>query len=146
MRIVTNVWLGLALLSFGCGGDQREAGESESAQQGGMGGMAMRMPSTDMLPAVRAYLDSVVAAEPTELTAMVAGHPARMEQMLSAMDQDMKAMNMMTDATWQALTDSARADLTSLPGLRGEPLILRMRAHAGRMRRLLERHESMMKM
>lgn len=106
----------------------------------------MRMPSTDMLPAVRAYLDSVVAAEPAELTALVAGHRARMEPMLSAMDQDMRAMNMTADAAWQALADSVRADLGAIPGLMGEQLVLRMRAHAGRMRRLLERHEGMMKM
>jgi hypothetical protein len=66
--------------------------------------------------------------------------------MLAAMDQDMKAMNMTADAAWQALADSVRSDLAALPGLAGDALMLRMRAHAGRTRRLLERHEAMMNM
>lgn len=106
----------------------------------------MAMPSMDMMPGVRAYLDSVARAEPGELPTMLRAHPERMEQMLTAMDQDMKAMNMTADAAWRALADSVRSDVSALPGLSGESLVLRMRAHAGRMRRLLERHESMMRM
>lgn len=123
MRRTENVLVGLSLLWAACGGEQRQAGQSEGAQQGRMEGMAMRMPSTDMLPSVRAYRDSVVRAEPGELPGMVAGHRDRMEQMLAAMDQDMRAMNMTAD---------------------GETLVLRMRAHAGQIRRLLEMHERMM--
>lgn len=136
----------LSLLAAACGGEREPGGEAGRASDSGMQGMAMRMPSMDMIAGVRAYLDSVVRAEPGELPRMVAGHRDRMEQMLTAMDQDMKAMNMTADAPWLALADSVRSDVAALPGLSGEVLVLRMRAHAGRMRRLLQRHESMMNM
>lgn len=45
-------------------------------------------------------------------------------------------MNMSGDAAWRVLADSARSDLVALRGLSGEELVLRMWAHAGRMRRL----------
>lgn len=139
-------WIPLSLLAVACGGEREPGGEAGRASEPGMQAMAMRMPSMDMMAGARAYLDSVARAEPGELPRMVAGHRGRIEPMLTAMDQDMKAMNMTSDAAWQALADSVRSDLAALPGLSGEALVLRMRAHAGRMRRLLQRHESMMKM
>ncbi|MBI2402056.1 MAG: hypothetical protein HYV20_04845 [Gemmatimonadetes bacterium] len=149
MRHAGKVFIPLWLLLAACGGEPPEGGEAARAPDSGMAGMAMpsmRMPSMDSLPAVRAYLDSVVRAEPGELAAMVAGHRARIDRMLAAMDQDMTAMNMTPDAAWQALADSVRADMVAIPGLGGEGLVLQMRGHAGRMRRLLERHKAMMRM
>ncbi|MBI4421552.1 MAG: hypothetical protein HY560_12070 [Gemmatimonadetes bacterium] len=106
----------------------------------------MPMPSLDRLPAFRAYMDTLASAEPAVLALRVADHGARVEGMLAAMSQDMEAMNMTADAAWRALEDSVRADLQRIPQLSGEPLVLLMRTHAGRMRRLLERHGSMMRM
>lgn len=149
MRYAWEFLIPLSLLAAACGGERESGGEAGSASDTGMQGMAMpsmRMPSMGMMAGVQAYLDSVVRAEPGELSRMVAGHRDRMEPMLMAMDQDMKAMNMTADAAWQALTDSVRSDVAAVPGLSGEVLVLRMRAHAGRMRRLLGRHESMMRM
>jgi hypothetical protein len=142
MRLTAAVAMVLSLLGAACGGEEREAGESEGADHGGMQGMAM--PSMDMLPAVRVHLDSVIRAEPAELPGMVATHRERMEQMFTAMHRDMQAMNMSGDAAWQALEDSVRGDLRAIRGLSGEELVLRMRSHAGRMRRLLAMHERMM--
>jgi len=144
MRHAGVVLVGLCILGAACGGDRQRAGGSDSAQQTGMAGMAMKMPSLDSLTSVRAYLDSVVAAEPRDLARMAAGHRARMERMLAAMELDMRAMNMTADAAWQALADSVRTDLLAIPGLSGEAFLLGLRAHAGRMRRLLAMHERMM--
>jgi hypothetical protein len=105
---------------------------------------AMDMPSMTMVPAMRAYLDSVTRVEPGDVAAMRAAHSARIEEALAAMDHDMAAMDMTADSAWRALADSVRGDLTTLPALNGEPLLLYMRAHAGRMRRLLGLHERMM--
>ncbi len=138
---------GLALFAAACAGERPgRSGEEVAVQQGMEGGATHSMPSMEMLPAVRDYLDSVVRAEPSELVGMVAGHRERMEQMLAAMDRDMAAMNMVPDEAWKALADSVREDLAALSALRGEQLVLQMRAHAGRMRRLLQMHESMMRM
>ena len=149
MKYAVHMLIALALFSAACGGERPEGGAAQRAAEAGGKGMptqSMRMPSMDMMPAVKAYLDSVVGAEPGELTGMMAGHRARIDQMLAAMDQDMKAMNMTADAAWRELADSTRTDLSAISRLSGEPLVLRMRAHAGRMRRLLEGHERMMQM
>lgn len=143
----THLLLSVALITAGCGGEARRAGESgDTAAPGQADRMpqAMRMPSMDSMPGVRAYLDSVVRAEPEELVTMAGQHRARMEVMLQVMDQDMHAMNMTGDSAWQALADWVRTDLRAIPGLRGDALVLRMRAHAGRMRRLMTMHEGMM--
>lgn len=149
MRTRGQAFIALWLFFGGCRGDQRRASETEGHQPGGTQDMptpSMPMPSMDLLPAVRAYVDSLWSAEPGALAGVVVGHRGRIEPMLTAMDQDMKAMNMTADPAWRALTDSVRSDLAALPGLSGEPLVLRLRAHAGRMRRLLQRHELMMQM
>lgn len=138
-------WLPVA----GCGSERQQDEMAEGARADT--GMAMptggmRMPSMDMLPAAQAYVDSLARTAPGELTVLADGHRARIEPMLEAMDRDMVAMRMPADSAWRALADSVRADLATIPELNGEPLVLRMRAHAGRMRRLLDRHESMMRM
>lgn len=139
----------LMLLAGACAGE-REPGQAVGTQDdSGMDGMAMpgmRMPSVEMLPGMRAHLDSLRLARPAEIPALVPTHRTRAEALLKAVDQDMKDMSMVGDARWLALVDTVRTDLAAFPGLHGEALVLRMRAHGGRMRRLLELHERMMKM
>ena len=137
----------LVLVVAACAGDPAPARRADSAGGETSGvGMGMRMPSLELLPGMRAHLDSLRAAGPAEIPALVAGHDSLAAGMLVAMDQDMEAMRMPRDADWRALADSVRADLEALPALGGEALVLRMRAHVGRLRRLLDRHEGMMKM
>ena len=147
MKMRTNLLLVAALLSAACGGEGRPSGQPEDAPPPGRSGRmpeAMRMPSMEQMPGVRAYLDTIASAEPEDLTRLAEAHRARIAPMLEAMDQDMKAMNMTADEPWQTLSDSVRADLRAVPELRGQALVLRMRGHAGRMRRLLGMHERMM--
>ena len=149
MRQARSILVGLSFVWAACGGEPRSSAESQAGQQPSTEGMAMprmQMPSLDRVPALRAYLDTLASAEPAVLALQVADHGARIEGMLAAMSQDMKAMNMTADAAWRALEDSVRADLQRIPQLSGEELVLLMRAHAGRMRRLLQMHEAMMKM
>lgn len=132
--------LAWVLIGLACRDDAQRTDQPDTTR----GMMTMRMPSLERLPEIRAYLDTVVRAEPAVLAELAPNHAARMERMLDAMDQDMRAMNMRADSTWQALADSVRVDLRALPGWRGEALVLRMRAHAGQMRRLVQMHERMM--
>lgn len=122
------------LLVAGCGreGQQEESAEGSRADTGmGMPMGEMRMPSMDMLPAARAYVDSLARTAQGELTALADGHRTRIEQMLEAMDRDMVAMRMPADSAWRALADSVRADLSAMPELSGELLVLRTRAGCG---------------
>ena len=142
--------LAAVMLVAACGGEPaRNGGAEDAAPDTGGAGMPMadmQMPSMEMMPRVRAYLDSLRVAGPSELTGMVAAHGERAGDMLQAMETDMQAMSMPADSAWTALTDSIRTDFRTLPQLTGEELVLRIRAHTGRMRRLLDRHEAMMGM
>jgi hypothetical protein len=54
-------------------------------------------------------------------------------------------MNMSASGGWTALTDSIKLDLAELPGLSGQKLQARMRAHGERVQRLMAEHQKMMK-
>lgn len=135
-----------ALLSLACG-DRRGEQEGASRSMEGMPGMgAMSMQSDSLMPIMRAHLDSLATTPATSLAGMVSAHDAMVSQMLDAMGSDMRMMNMQPDSAWMALTDSVKRDLAELPSLSAATLEARVRAHVERMRRLLERHERMMKM
>lgn len=138
--------LALAVLAAGCG-RREHAGQAMTGDSGGaMAGMPMRMPGIEMLPAMRAHLDSLTPMAPDAMGARMSAHLDLASRLMDAMGADMRGMGMMPDSAWVALGDSLRRDLADLPGLSGAALGQRMQAHAGRMRRLMARHEGMMRM
>lgn len=128
--------LAAVLIIAACG--KKEQAPGEGGQMSGMQGMMMR--SDSMMPMMRAHLDSMAA-----LPANLAAHDAMMSQMLDAMGSDMRTMGMQPDSAWSALVDSVKRDLAELPSLSGQILETRMRAHIGRMRRLMDMHNAMMR-
>lgn len=110
-----------------------------------MGGGNMGIGGSAMMPIMRAHMDSLVRMSPEQMTGMMSAHDRMMSQMMDQMGADMRRMNMSADAKWNALTDSVKADLADLPGLQGNELSARMKAHAVRVRRLMAMHEGMMK-
>jgi len=135
--------LAMAVVTLSACGKKTEV---PPADAGGMGGMQMAMQGVDMIPAMRAHLDSLAGATPAQMLAMMAAHQDLASRMMDAMGADMRGMHMAPDAAWAALGDSLRQDLADLPGLSGAALQGRMQAHIGRMGRMLERHGGMMKM
>lgn len=100
--------------------------------------------ATALWDSMRAHLDSVARLEPNRLVFARAAHDSLARRALDRMSGEMGAMDMAAGDAWRALSDSVRRDLTALPTLEGEPFVLRMRANAGRLRRLIELHERMM--
>lgn len=142
-RIV--VALGL-LVAAACG-KKPEAGQSAAGDSAGaMGGMQMAMAGMDLMPLMRAHLDSIAVMSLPEMAGMMAAHQDLASRMMDAMGADMRGMNMQPDSVWAAVGDSLRQDLAALPGLSGQALKSRMQAHVGRMQRMLAMHEGMMKM
>jgi len=129
-------------------------GKKESAPQPAMPGMGnmpgmtgmqgMGMRSDSLMPMMRAHLDSLAALSPQFAADMVSMHEAMASRMLDAMGADMTAMGMTPDPVWTALTDSIKRDLADLPTVSGRALDARLKAHIGRMRRLMAMHEGMM--
>ena len=138
----------------GCKGKDQAAERAQAGQQG-MGGMKMDsmamsgdhmgMGASDMMPMMRAHMDSMTAMSPAQMSGMMAAHDRMMSQMLDRMGSDMRNMKMSGDAKWNGLVDSVKADLADLPGLQGSELSARVKAHADRVQRLLAMHETMMK-
>ena len=111
-----------------------------------MGGMQMGVQGMQLIPLMRAHLDSLAAMPPAQMAAMMPAHQDLASRMMDAMGADMRGMNMKPDSAWAALSDSLRQDLGDLAGLSGAALRSRMQAHIGRMQRMLAMHEGMMKM
>jgi hypothetical protein len=107
-----------------------------------MGGMSMQ--SMQMMPGMRAHMDSMMSMSPQQMQSMMAGHEAMMSRMLDGMGADMRGMKMPASPEWNGLTDSVKQDLAELPSLKGQALATRMRAHADRVKRLMAMHEKMM--
>src|SRR4051812_26377901 len=107
----------------------------------GMGGMS----GSGMMMAMPAYMDSMMRMTPDQMTRKMAAHQRMMSQMMDQMGSEMRQMKMAETPEWSALTDSVRQDLAELPGLTGQELSTRMRAHALRVQRLMAAHQGMMK-
>lgn len=148
----------LALVGFGivgCGGRAADEPEKTGAEGQGMSGMGMDsmrmgeghvgMEGMGMMPMMGAHMDSMMRMSPEQMSQMMAMHERMMSQMMDRMGSDMRGMNMTGSAEWKALGDSVKQDLAELPGLQGQTLSARMRAHTDRVRRLLAMHENMMK-
>lgn len=134
----------VVLALVGCGPKPEAPAAADSA--GPMAGMPMYMAGMELMPAMRAHLDSLGVLTPGELQARMAAHQDLAARMMDAMGADMRGMGMAPDSAWAALGDSLRQDLAELPGLTGGALTDRVQAHVARMRRMLVMHEGMMRM
>jgi hypothetical protein len=142
-------WLTLVgvVLLASCGGGREEMADGMEGMKGmdtAGGTQGMAMPGMQMMPMMRAHMDSMMGMSPQQMQAMMARHQDMMSRMMDGMGSDMRGMNMTASAEWTALTDSVKRDLAELPGLEGHALSDRMRAHTERVRRLIAMHEGMM--
>ena len=85
-----------------------------------------------------------VGAGTDSMQVMMPMHRQMTANMLSAMNREMRDMNMTVDSAWSATVDSVRQDLVRLPELSGSELRAFMPAHRERVNRLMEMHRSMM--
>lgn len=145
MRILRRVMLVAVLASVAC--DKKAADDTPPDQAGDSRTSGqMVMPGVPMIPAMRAHLDSMATMSPLELAGAMTAHQDLASRTMDAMGADMRAMGMQPDSAWAALSDSLRLDLAEMSGLSGAQLKARMDAHAERLRRIMTRHEGMMKM
>lgn len=141
MRRVGPAFIAAALAA--CGGSGH--GDPPARPASGMPGMtAGDNESAAVLAGARAHLDSLVYLDAARLVFVRAAHDSIARRALETMRRDMEGMGMPPDSAWRALEDSVRRDLDAVPRLVGEAFVLRMRGHAGRLRRLIGTHERMM--
>lgn len=146
MRIVRVLFVAGVVLAAGC---EKKTSETPPANQGVdtvPAGNQMVMAGVRMMPLMRAHLDSMALTSPEAMAAGMPAHQDMASRMMDAMGADMRGMGMTPDSSWTALGDSLKQDLAELPALSGPALRTRMQGHAGRLRRMMEMHEGMMKM
>lgn len=132
----------LAVVVSACNGDKPEpAAEAPATEQAPAAAMP-GMGANATIDAMEAHLSAAVAAEADSMKVMLPAHRQLVANMLSEFGRDMQSMK--ADATWDALADSVRSDLTRMPDLSAADLKARMDAHAARVRRLMEMHRGMM--
>jgi hypothetical protein len=117
------------------------AEDSAGTGMEGMPGMA----GSGMMATMPAHLESMMRMKPEQMSQTMPQHERMMSQMMDQMGGEMRQMNMTSSPEWTALSDSVKADLADLPGLSGQQLSARMKAHADRARRLIAMHQGMMK-
>jgi hypothetical protein len=149
MKALHMMVIAALLASAACNKPKEEAATDAHAgmtmDSGRMEGMP-GMRSSGMMHMMQAHTDSMMRMNPEQMSAMMSSHERMMSQMMDQMGTDMRQMNMSGTPEWSALTDSVKQDLAELPSLKGQALSVRMRAHAGRVQRLITAHEGMMSM
>lgn len=145
----------LALGLAACQGEKAADGAGDSAAaaapaaaQGaqGMPGMeGMEGMQGGMMGQMQAHMKMMETTNGDSLKAMLPMHRQMTANMISEMNREMKGMNMTGDAAWTATMDSLRRDLTNLPEMSAAQLRDFMPEHRGRMMRLMEMHQGMMK-
>lgn len=149
--------ISLALGAAACAGERASdaAGDSAAASAAasggqdtqGMGGMEgmQGMRGGGMMGQMQAHMKMMETTNGDSIKAMLPMHRQMTANMISGMDREMKGMNMTGDAAWTATMDSVRQDLANLPEMSAAQLRDFMPAHRGRMMRLMEMHQAMMK-
>jgi hypothetical protein len=148
MRMIYGGLVVGGLVVAGCGGDRPErndhSGTMGHMDSGNMDMDGMNMPGMQMMPQMRAHMDSMMRMSPQQMQGMIAMHEQMMSRMMDGLGSDMRGMKMSGAPEWNALTDSVKRDLADLPNLKGQALSTRMRAHGDRVKRLIAMHEQMM--
>jgi hypothetical protein len=136
------------LASVACNKPKEEAaGDSHGGMTMDSGRME-RLPgmgNSGMMAMMQAHTDSMMRMTPEQISETMPAHERLMSTMMDQMGTDMRQMNMAETPEWSALRDSVKQDLADLPSLKGQALSTRMRAHAGRVQRLITAHDGMMK-
>lgn len=124
---------------------KQEDAKHETA--GATHGMMQNMNDSSMMQMdahMSAMMNMMQHASGDSLKAMLPQHRQMAGNTIAKFNQDMASMNMKPDTSWNALVDSLRYDLTSMPNKSSNDLKSMMPAHMARMQRLVQMHKGMM--
>lgn len=141
----------LAVALVACGGregSQQDSTAADSAMMGMPGMDSMRgmagMMSDSMMTAMHSHMQMMDTVSAAQLQSMFGMHGRSLSDMMSRMDNSMRAMNMPPDAAWTATQDSLRQDLTRMQAMTPDELKRVLPAHHARVMRLMDMHRRMM--
>lgn len=100
--------------------------------------------SAGMMRDMRVHDRSLMSMRGSTLMAVIPAHRQRTANLVSQMQMDMRAGQIATTRSWDAMVDSVLRDLVQLPDLDVAGVTAIMPAHRARIRRLMAMHSAMM--
>ena len=159
MKIARGIVTGIAavLLLSACAGedaanadrtpDGAESGEGMEGMQGrqDMDGMThMEGGTAGMMGAMHTHMEMMGGMSGDSMRSMLPTHRQMMANMIAQMNREMTGMNMPADPAWNAVMDSLRTDLATMPDMDPAELQALMPEHHRRAMRVMEMHREMM--
>jgi hypothetical protein len=138
---------GFTTLLAACGGgDAASDARSAGGMSQGMPGTGKAMDSARMMrmSQMQQHVNVMAGLSADSMRALLPMHRQMTANELSEMNQEMQRMKMTADSGWNALVDSVRTDLRTMPEMVAEPLHAMMPRHMARVMRLMQMHDAMM--
>lgn len=141
-----------AALAGGCGRSERKASEdvdveADSGASPTEHARLIRLSGEFLRDNLAAYIQrfqDVSRVSADSLAALMPTDGRMLADVLVQAEREMQLLGVRGDARWVGVTDSLRADLTTITQLRGEALRHFLPEHQQRVRRLLDLHTEMM--
>lgn len=122
----------------------RHAGAMQGVTESELAKRSKRHMSTAIIDSIEKRLQSLEGISAAQMTTIVPAHGQLVTRLLSELEADMRARNMVPDDAWRALTDSVRRDLARMPKMEGSELRVFMPDHHRRVDHLLTTHRKLM--
>ena len=98
---------------------------------------------SQMMTSMEAHMRVMDTASAATLQARMPRHDRMADSLISRMNEEVRRMNIATDAVWPATVDSVQQDLSRLRAMTGAGLKAEMPAHLKRMRWLIQMQQTM---
>ena len=120
-----------------------DSGTKAGADTGMVPPTAFAKMVTQMMTSMEAHLRVMDTASAATLQTRMPRHDRMADSLISRMNEEVRRMNIATDAVWPATVDSVQQDLSRLRAMTGTGLKVEMPAHLKRMRWLIQMQQTM---
>jgi hypothetical protein len=135
------MFLALVACSGKTGGAARTEGSARADSAASATPAAMELKAMPMLPGFRAHLDTL-AHTPAMMRGLMSQHQANVRDLVAAMHSDMMALDVRSDAEYEALADSVVEGSRKLGSAAGADFNRRVARHIDQLRRLTAMYEA----
>jgi hypothetical protein len=122
--------------------DAKTPAKADSQPMAGMHGMNAS-PTAAQIQEMEMHLKTLDGKPRDQLKGLLMDHRQRVANLIAALNDEMRSMNMPPDAAWRATVDSLRQDLVHLADLSASELVTAMPAHRGRIVHMIAMHREM---
>ncbi len=120
-----------------------DTGTMAAADTGMAGVTALGKMVSRMSESMEAHMRLMDTASAATMQARMPRHHRMADSLISRMNEEVRKMNIATDAIWPATVDSVRQDLSRLRAMTASDMTAVMPAHLARVRWLIQMHRTM---